>query len=274
MHNKNVECKDCKNSDCIIKAHCEDEGTSEFLARKNTLSCKKGQNVIIEGSLVHGLYFVYSGKMKVLNTGINGREQILRLAKKGEMLGLRGFSTHQYSPVGVVYKHTANTDSQIIRFSKDGEIVGHRGFGTSYVYDISASALSDTILCNSPTNILIDILHKAPPLMFDFMLFYADQLQKSEANAIRFAQMSVREKVINGLLFISHKFGQTDGLINIFLSRKDIADFAGTTTDQVIRVISSLKPEGLLISEGKSLGIPNVSLLEAQLNHLDPFLEG
>ncbi len=232
-----VNCITCKVDTCLINKHCKNESIQSLLKQKNTFKCRSGQQFILEGAPVNGLYFIYNGNVKV-------------------------------------YKHTANTDSQIIRFSKDGEIVGHRGFGTSYVYDISASALSDTILCNFPTNVLIDILHKVPPLMFDFMLFYADQLQKSEANAIRFAKMSVREKVINGLLFISQKFGQTDGLINITLSRRDIADFAGTTTDQVIRVISSLKSEGLLVADGKSLGIPNVSAMESQLNHLDPFLEG
>jgi len=165
-------------------------------------------------------------------------------------------------------------DSQIIRFIKEGEIVGHRGFGTNYVYDISASALSDTVLCNFSTDVLIEMLHKAPPLMFDFMLFYADQLQKSEANAKRFAQMTVREKVVNGLLFIHRKFGQSEGFINIILSRKDIADFAGTSMDQVIRVISALKKEGLLAVSGKRLGILDVSKFEAELSDTHYFLEG
>jgi CRP-like cAMP-binding protein len=86
--------------------------------------------------------------------------------------------------------------------------------------------------------------------------------------------MSVREKVINGLLFIYRKFGQTDNYFNITLSRNDIADFAGTSRDQVIRVISALKKEGLLISKGKNLGIQDLEAFEAALNHKEPFLEG
>ena len=74
--------------------------------------------------------------------------------------------------------------------------------------------------------------------------------------------------------FIRNKFGQSEGLINIVLSRKDIADFAGTTTDQVIRVISALKKEGLLIATGKKLGITDVPNFEAQLSETQYFLEG
>jgi CRP-like cAMP-binding protein len=129
-------------------------------------------------------------------------------------------------------------------------------------------------MCHFSTPDLIEMLHKTPPLMFDFMLFYADQLQKSESNAKRFGKMSVREKVLNGLLFIKHKFGQTDGLFNITLSRKDIADFAGTSQEQVIRVISMLKKEGLIHVKGKKLGIDDSFKIETELAESGYYLEG
>lgn len=237
MPAKYVDCQSCSNENCLIKKHSTVDAIQPYLKQKNTFSCRDGQQFILEGAPVNGLYFIHHGYVKV-------------------------------------YKLTANNDSQIIRFLKEGEIVGHRGFGTNYVYGISASALSDTVLCNFSSEVLIEMLHKAPPLMFDFMLFYADQLQKSEANAKRFAQMNVREKVINGLLFIHRKFGQSEGLINVILSRKDIADFAETTTDQVIRVISALKKEGLLSASGKKLGITDVQKFEAELSDTHYFLEG
>jgi CRP-like cAMP-binding protein len=202
-----------------------------------SFTCRSGQQFILEGAPVNGLYFVYSGSVKV-------------------------------------YKHTANADSQIIRFSKEGEIVGHRGFATNYVYDVSATAMTDSVLCNFPTTVLIEMLHNAPALMFDFMMFYADQLQKSEANAIRFAKMSIKEKVVNGLLFIHHKFGQEGGYINIQLSRKDIADFAGTSMDQVIRVISSLKKDGYLQTIGKKIKIVDVESFQNLISDSNFFLEG
>lgn len=230
-------CYDCVNDNCLIRKYVSVDTMQPFIAQKNTFQCNQNQQFILEGAPVSGLYFIYAGSVKV-------------------------------------FKQTTNTDSQIIRFSKNGEIVGHRGFGTSFVYDISATALTDTILCHFPTQMLIDMLHQTPPLMYDFMLFYADQLQKSEANAKRFTKMSVRDKVVNGLLFIYRKFGQTDGYFNITLSRKDIADFAGTSQEQAIRMISTLKKEGLLIAKAKKLGIPDLKKIEAGLNETGSFLEG
>lgn len=237
MSVKSAVCESCNNLNCLIKKHSKSVKVKPFLSKKNTIACKKSQQFILEGAPVSGLYFIYDGCVKV-------------------------------------YKMATSNREQIIRFSKNGEIIGHRGFGTNYVYDISASALKDTVLCNFPTDVLINMLHKEPPLMFDFMLFYADQLQKSEANAKRFAQMTVRDKVINGLLFIHRKFGQTEGFFNITLSRNDIADFAGTSREQVIRVISSLKKEGILAAKGKKLGVINLKEFEAAMNEKEHFLEG
>jgi cAMP-binding proteins - catabolite gene activator and regulatory subunit of cAMP-dependent protein kinases len=237
MKNKDYLCRECANTNCLIHRNVECETMQSYIDQKSTFTCKQNQQFILEGAPVNGLYFIYDGSVKV-------------------------------------YKQITDSDSQIIRFSKNGEIVGHRGFGTSFVYDISASALTDTVLCHFATPVIVDMLHQNPPLMYDVMLFYADQLQKSEANARRFTRMSVRDKVINGLVFIYKKFGQTDGFFNITLSRKDIADFAGTSQEQAIRMISSLKKEGLLVAKAKRLGIPDLGKIESGLTESGSFLEG
>ncbi len=236
MNKKNYECTDCENQKCLIKKFCKETGATDFLARKNIIPCRKSQNIIIEGAPVNGIFFVYSGKVKVLNTGINGREQILRLAKNGEMIGQRGFSTHQYYPVGAV-------------------------------------ALEDSMLCNFSTDVLKKMLLSLPQMAYDFMVFYADELNRSETKVRKFAHMTVREKVIDSFLYINRKFGQSKGFLNIVLSRKEIADFAGTTEEQVIRVISALKKEGLIQSKGKMLGIPDVDILKKEIDEHHYFIQ-
>ena len=230
-----ANCYTCVNSDCIIKKNCLSDGFKQYIEQKHTISCKKGQNFIIEGAPVHGLFFVYQGKVKVSKTGINEREQILR-------------------------------------FSNDGEIIGHRGFGAGKFYQIGAAALEDTTLCNFDNNVLHDMLKNIPQLTYDFMVFYAEELNRSETKVRKFAQMTVREKVIDAFLYIHRKFGQIDGFFDIALSRKDIADFAGTTEEQVIRIISSLKKEKLILAVAKKLGILNVSLLKKEIDEHNFFL--
>ena len=86
--------------------------------------------------------------------------------------------------------------------------------------------------------------------------------------------MSVRERVIDAVLLMDRKFGSTDQLLNINLNRKDYADYSGTTEEQVIRVFSKLKKEGLLNAKGRRIGILNPVLLqEENSKHILPKAE-
>ena len=184
----------------------------------------------MEGTPAHGLFFTYKGKVKVVKTGADEKEQI-------------------------------------VRFAKDGDIIGHRGgFGSSKYYSISAQTLEDSTLCYFSKEDLKNILLSIPELTFDFMLFYADELSESETRVRKLAQMSVKERVIDSLLFIEKKFGSTEGLFNVRLSRKDFAEYSGTTEEQVIRILSSLKKEELINTEGRKLGIKEFKTLSDEIS--------
>ena len=223
-----AHCHSCLNENCFVKKHIHLEKMKVYIQKKRSFVCKKGQQFIIEGAPIQGLYFIFDGKAKTVKTGINGREQIVRL-------------------------------------TKSGDTVGFRGFGTSNRYFIGAYALEDTLLCNFSNEDMLDILHNVPEFTFDLMLFYAEELNKSENNIRKIAQMNVRERVIDTLLYIHRKFGQNNGMIELDLSRKEIADFAGTTDEQVIRVISSLKKESLITSSGKKIGLLNIDKLKSEI---------
>ncbi|WP_139957534.1 Crp/Fnr family transcriptional regulator [Flavicella sediminum] len=231
------DCITCENTNCLIKKNIKNPNIEKFLLEKHNIKCKKSQQFIMEGAPAHGLFFVRKGQVKVVKTGIYGREQI-------------------------------------VRFAHDGEIIGHRGFGSGKNYPIGALAISETHLCNFTNEILTKMLHEIPNLTFDLMLFYSEELNRSETKVRKFAQMTVREKVIDSFLYIKRKFGQdADGFFKIQLPRKDFADFAGTTEEQVIRIISSLKKEKLLRSKGKKLGIIDIDLLKKEISEHNYFLD-
>ncbi|WP_298553282.1 Crp/Fnr family transcriptional regulator [uncultured Algibacter sp.] len=200
------------------------------------LKCKKGQQFIIEGAPVNGLFFIKSGTVKVFRTGINGREQI-------------------------------------VRFAKPCEIIGHRGFGTQEYYSIGAIALQDSELHYFSKEHLQEALLENPKFTYDMMLFYANELNRSENKVKSISQMTVRERVIDTLLYIHRKFGDLLGYINLPLSRKEYADYAGTTEEQVIRIFSALKKEGLITTRGKKISIVNVSKLKTEISEHNYFLD-
>ncbi|KJD34170.1 transcriptional regulator [Tamlana nanhaiensis] len=230
-----VGCAACQNYNCLIKRNLG-AGLDTHFEKKNNLRCKKGQQFIIEGAPVNGLFFVLKGKVKVFRTGINGKEQI-------------------------------------VRFAKEGEIIGHRGFGTEEFYSIGAIALEDSILCYYSKSVLQDALLSNSKLAYDFMMFYADELNRSESKVKSISQMTVRERVIDTLLYIHRKFGLNKQYLNVVLSRKEYADHAGTTEEQVIRVFSALKKEKLISTNGKKIIINNIEHLKSELSEHHFYLD-
>jgi CRP/FNR family transcriptional regulator, anaerobic regulatory protein len=231
-----MTCDLCENTACLIKRNYQTLMSSNFINEKSDIRCKKGHQFIMEGAPVNGLFFVLKGKVKVFRTGINGREQI-------------------------------------VRFAKEGEIIGHRGFGTEEYYSIGAIALEDTVLCYFSKGSLQNALYKNPEFTYDMMLFYANELNKSESKVKSLSQMSVRERVIDTLLYIYRKFGENRGFLNVVLSRKEYADYAGTTEEQVIRVFSILKKENLITAKGKRIGVNNIDLLRKEISEHNYFLD-
>lgn len=229
-------CSSCINQGCLIKRNLKTEMVLNFSQERREIRCKKGQQFIMEGAPVTGLFFVLKGKVKVLRTGLNGKEQI-------------------------------------VRFAKEGEIIGHRGFGTEESYSIGAIALEDCVLCYFSKETLQRVLKVDPSFTYDLMLFYANELNKSEAKVKSLSQMTVRERVIDTLLYINRKFGQHSNFIALVLSRREYADYAGTTEEQVTRVFSALKKENLIHTKGKFIGIPDSTLLKQEIKEHNFYLD-
>ncbi|WP_242204166.1 Crp/Fnr family transcriptional regulator [Aestuariivivens insulae] len=231
-----VSCMACENHNCLIKRNVGAFENSKLTTEKNNLRCKKGQQFIMEGAPVNGLFFILKGKVKVYRTGINGREQI-------------------------------------VRFARAGEIIGHRGFGTEEYYSIGAMALEDSVLCYFSKDNLQEALMDNPKLTYDLMLFYANELNRSESKVKTISQMTVRERVIDTLLYINRKFGENKGFLDVSLSRREYAEYAGTTEEQVIRVFSVLKKENLIVAKGKKIGIVDVQRLKNEISEHNFYLD-
>ncbi|WP_435050580.1 Crp/Fnr family transcriptional regulator [Formosa sp. S-31] len=221
---------------CLIKRNLISLESCNSNISKSTINCKKGQQFIMEGAPVNGLYFILKGKAKVFRTGLNGKEQI-------------------------------------VRFAKEGEIIGHRGFGTEEYYTIGAIALENATLCYFSKHILQEILHKNPEFTYDLMLFYANELNKSESKVKSLSQMTVRERLADTLLYIHRKFGTVNSYLNLPLSRKEYADYAGTSEEQVIRILSAFKAENTIKLFGKKIAILDIHKLKSEIKDHNFFLD-
>lgn len=205
---KSCETK-CTVTDCFILKYCP-TGWYENIKDKITIGkYGKGQKVIFQGSPVHWICVIHSGKMKVYNESINGREVIFRLAKSGDILG--------YSAVG-----------------------------EKLIYSSSASAIEETTICFIPKKVFLDLITSNPDITSFIMMHLLEELRKSELRISNLALHSAKQRIAGVLLMMKEFAEKNSAGIHISLTRKEIADFAATSKEEASRAISSLKKEGIL----------------------------
>lgn len=209
----------CDAGSCFMCRNCLKEWKPAIALGKKNLKLKKGEVLFREGEPVTGVYFVYSGSVKV-------------------------------------YKKWDDDKDLIVRFAKGGAILGHRGLGGNLVYPISAAALESSVVCFIDTQLFEATLKTNSEFTNRLIHFLVQELYESEKKMRNLAHMPVKGRVAEALLHLKELFGEDDkGFINIDLSRQDLASFAGATYETVFRMINELVKEKLIKLSGKSISI-------------------
>ncbi len=231
---KDVSCDTCSSKSCFIQC-CDDDVLKKFIStEKRTSFYKEKQHVIFEGDKVLGLFFIMSGKIKVVSSGLYGKTQVVRL-------------------------------------TQPGDIIGHRGYGGE-TYPIGAIALTDAKVCLVDNDSIYKAFMDNPSLTFELMMYYSRELRKSEAKIKSQAQMNVREKVADALLYCNSIFNDINHYpFQIVLNRSDLADLAGINTEQLSRVLTGFKKDNMisiLKNEISIIDVNALSVLVAPFNSL------
>jgi CRP-like cAMP-binding protein len=221
---KTISCKSCQNAECFVKL-CSEEWIEQADGTKSQTLYKKNQSIIKEGAQVWGVFFIQKGKVKVFSSGLNGREQI-------------------------------------VRFAADGHILGHRGIGHD-VYPISAVAMEDSFVCFIRNETLNDMFLANPKFPIALMMYYSVELRKLESRMKNIAQMNIRGKIAETLLLMLDNFGvNSQNELNVPFSREDIASAAGSTRQQVVMQLTEFEKDGYIEKRGKKIALTNTEGLE------------
>ncbi|HEY8689312.1 MAG TPA: Crp/Fnr family transcriptional regulator [Chitinophagaceae bacterium] len=221
-----IECNECNNEKCFIRQGCFGEWLNKISSNKNQLWYKKGSYIFREGEPIYGIYFIQQGGVKVVTKSLHGREQIVRLAK-------------------------------------EGQILGHRGVGRTYYY-FNSVALMDSLVCFVENELFYEACMNCPEFAVKLIFFYASELRRAELRVKYQAQMNIREKVAMAFTYSYELFGVNPDtrMLNISLSRQDIADIAGTTAEQVTRQLSDFESEKLIARNKREIILLNIKGLE------------
>ncbi|NCO55060.1 MAG: Crp/Fnr family transcriptional regulator [Bacteroidetes bacterium CG02_land_8_20_14_3_00_31_25] len=227
------ECKDCAIGSNSLFLHLTPEQLAVLNFDKGCDVYKRGNIIYHEGSRVNGVYCVNKGIVKLYKTGLEGREQIIRFAQKGEMIGYRSLLS--------------------------GEHACH-----------SAKVLEDAVLCYIPGEILFELLRKNSEFAIALLQFTCRELGEANSFITEIAQKTVRERLAEVLFILKSNFGiDNDGVLQISLTREELANMIGTATESVIRLLSEFKDDNLIEINGRKIKLLNQKLLKKTANIYD-----
>ncbi len=155
--------------------------------------------------------------------------------------------------------------SQIVGLQFASDFLG-RPFKNTCTY--VAEAVTDVKLCSYPRSEFEAISLLYPDLQDNLLKHTLDELDAARQWMLLLGRKSAREKIASFLLLVGQR-NLDDGCgaahdtnfvsLNLPLTRSDIADFLGLTTETVSRQLSRLKNEGLIRLEGgRTVVIPNL----------------
>ncbi len=192
---------------------------------KKNITYKKGERIFNEGEEVRGIYFIYSGKVKV-------------------------------------HKQWDPAKEFIVRFAKNSDILGHMGFGKSNIYPVSATTLEKVTVCYLSMDFFESTLEVNTVFTYNLMKFFANQLQEKDKKMRDLVHMSVKARIAQSLISLKNQFGENqEGYIAIDLSRQDLSAFAGVSYETLFKVIVELTEQNAIETHEKKYKILNEILL-------------
>jgi CRP-like cAMP-binding protein len=213
---------------CDIQAPCFQLLTKSEIEQiqsgRTQVLFRKGENLTKQGAFTSYVLFVVSGFARQFIEGDNNKGYNIRIVRPGEFLGLSAV----FGPNTFEYSTVAITDAQAYLIEKDA---------------------------------LSKIIKQDGKFAFSIIKRYCEQnsLLFSTIHKLVYKQMNGR--LADALLYLSPE--EYSG-INIFsaLSRKDLAEFAGISTESTVKLLKSFEKDGLIKLKEKDIILVNRDALK------------
>lgn len=182
----------------------------------------KNKKILTEGEEVKGVYFINSGKVKVVSCFGTENERLLRLSSSGDLLGHRAIS--------------------------------------SLLNPISAITLTDTEVTFIPLEIFKNVIKKNPEFALFVIDFLANDLKNTEEHMKSLIHNDVVVRIGMIICMLIDAFGFDEKLprkLHYTLPRIDMASFAGTSYESVIRNLAKLEEMKIIKLDRKEIHVLN-----------------
>lgn len=213
-------CRDCKIRMKSVLCDLQDDEVSSLNSSKRGMFFKKGQAICHEDSYPQNVYCITEGMVKLIQTGTDGKEQI-------------------------------------VHFTSEGDTIGYREVLGGDMYSSSAVAMEDSAMCSIPRALFISYVRKNPKVSFKVIQRFSKELETAERKIISITQKPVPERIAQSLLLLEESYGyEDDGMtLNIILKRDELANIAGTTRETATRFLRTFERMKIIELTGKKIKI-------------------
>ena len=139
--------------------------------------------------------------------------------------------------------------TQIAQVYSKGGMIGYRALFSEETYLSSAIAVEPTELCFIPKATILELVKKNPGLALNFLKQLSDDFRMMETRLHRVSSNTAVERIAEALLFLRENFQEKNW------TRKEISEWASTTTETVIRTLADFESEGLIEQKGRVITI-------------------
>ena len=187
----------------------------------------KGEIIFREGAYPSGIFFVIQGMAKKYKIDKEGREQIVYVANAGELIGY----------------HAILAEDR---------------------YPDSAAALEESRIGFIPKEDFLETMQKSATLNKRLLKTLSHEFAVMVNSLTLFAQRPVRERLALQLIVLREKYKVNFRLgmpVEINMSRDDLSSLVGTVRENVVRVLTEFKEDGILETKGRKIIVHDVKKL-------------
>jgi len=226
MKRGNVKCS-CEK--CQLKTlfftHVTVDQLIDICAIKEERNYLKGEIIIKEGDVINEFLYLKEGLVKLWKTIVEGKDQI-------------------------------------ISFSKPFDFVSLLSIFSSEQYKYSVSAVEDSVVCILDLNVVKNHARQNAMFAMDLMMRVSEATDKIVLDNLEIKRKHLKGRVAHILLYFADYIYKKDEF-ELPISRREIAEYIGMTTENVIRTLSEFRKDKIIKIFGKDILIADKKRLES-----------
>jgi CRP/FNR family transcriptional regulator len=186
---------------------------------------QQGESIIKEGTQINDFTYLKSGLVKLYRSDQNGKEQIISIAKPMDYVSLLSVFSNKN-------------------------------------YNYSVTALENSTTCNLKMTDVKKLVNNNGKLALNLLSKMSRVADKVILDSLEIRVKHLRGRVAFLLIYFAEEVYLSEEF-DLPLTRKEMAEFVGMTTENVIRTLSEFRKDGILKIYGKTIQIANMDSLKS-----------